>query len=411
MQKDLVLTPNCPTLWILSPSILFLYDTIIMDKSDYESLINPKKETKFSIMKAVNIERLSKWGYIQTVSYTELIDTETKQNIHQQAEKVVDNLIKDSNVDLENSKFINLTTFGHKEYSIYLQNCIKSCPIEDEETFKNYIIKYEKVEARIIQLEAKKLSDDLLKNITFSSKRATAKILAGLIITNRLGKPRLFDTKEYIPRIHDIIETDPSLIRVNYIDDINHIPYDVIIAALSNKSVPEINFYDKWRLFATLKEKKDFILLKKSIERISDFFSFIINNKPNLTSEIIKSEINKLEEEYNAITNKLKSRFLRKFSWKSIEMLVAQTIGFLSPWLEDAKKLDEKRISNEVKSMFLSEKSLRSDLFFIGEQWKRFDLSNDKNYNRTKERIKINFNLEPTIWGEDMNFLPWYELK
>ena len=411
MSKELVLTPDCQSLWILSPSILFLYDRIIMDQGDFDSLVNPKKDTKFSMMKAINMERLNKWGYIQTVSYEHLIDSETKENIHQQAEKVVEDLIIDSTANLENSRFINLTVFGHKEFSIYLQNCIQSCPIEDEETLKNYIIRYEKVELRIKQLETKKITDDLLENVAYSSKRATAKILAGLILTDRLNKSMLFDTKEYTPRIQDIIESDPSLIKLNYVDDVNHIPYDMIIAALSNKSVPEINFYDKWRLFSTLKEERDFILLKESIERISDYFSFLINRNPNIAAEKIKSEINKLEEEYTAILNRLKGKFSRKLTWRLIEMLVAQTIGFLSPWIDDVKQLEERSISKEVKSMFLTEKSLRSDLFFIGEQWKKFDFSDSRKYNRIRERIKTNQKREPLIWGESNSSLPWYESK
>ena len=412
MSQELILTPECQTLWILSPSILFLYDEIIIDKQDYESLLHPKNSTKLSLMKAVNLERLNKWGLIKTVSYSDIIDSETKQNIHDHAEKIVNNLILDSNKNLEYSRFIDLTIFGHKEYLIYLQNCFKSCPIEDQETLYNYMIRCEKINNRIKSLETKKFTDDLLNNVAFSSKRATAKILAGMVIANRLNKSKLFDTKEYIPRIKDIKKDNPSLTKVNYIYDEDHKPYNIIIAALSDKNVPEIDFYDKWRLFAELKEKKEFIFLKECIDRISSFFNYFINENPNIAYEKIKSEIKRIEEEYIATVKKINRRFIRKFSWRSIEMLVSQTIGFLSPLLEDVKNIDEKIISNKVKSMFLSERNLKSDLFFIGEQWRKYDLSKDKKFHITKKKCKtITNNLDTPLWGEDKTFLPWYESK
>ena len=58
MGKKLLLMPECQELWILSPTLLFEYERVIMDEKDYVRIINPEIKTKHRIERA---ECLKKW--------------------------------------------------------------------------------------------------------------------------------------------------------------------------------------------------------------------------------------------------------------------------------------------------------------------------------------------------------------
>lgn len=53
-----------------------------------------------------------------------------------------------------------------------------------------------------------------------------------------------------------------------------------------------------------------------------------------------------------------------------------------------------------------------SNLFLLGEQWKKYNLFADKKYNSIKSNLKKIKSINGTsIWGENKKILPWYERR
>ena len=144
-------------------------------------------------------------------------------------------------------------------------------------------------------------------------------------------------------------------------------------------------------------------MLKSILSKIEVLFSELIQTDQDLLREKLTLEIEKLEKNYQKEINRMKSSFKLKANWHIIDMIVGQFFGFLTPWVEDAKKINVKLIENDIKEYFLNQNNIPSCLFFIYELW-------NKNIKLPDIPDKIGkMEDEYLIWGEAENELPWYE--
>ena len=132
MKRNLLLTPECQDLWVLSPSMLFNYNKIVIDIDDFNNIINPEIDTKLRITKSLIMKKLKSLGLVEIVSYKSLLNEQKRKNIHIKADQYIDSLLKEASSNFKSSKFYKLCLFTHIEYQTYLQNCIMACSIEDE---------------------------------------------------------------------------------------------------------------------------------------------------------------------------------------------------------------------------------------------------------------------------------------
>ena len=129
MDRKLVLTPECQDLWLLSPSIIFDYQKIIIDENDYNNIVFNKDDSALNCEKAYMLEKLNKFKILELKPYKKYFDDNTKKNIHEKAEKFIENLIIQIKSNLIKSNFYKLSIFTHFEYAKYLKNSIMAWDI------------------------------------------------------------------------------------------------------------------------------------------------------------------------------------------------------------------------------------------------------------------------------------------
>mgnify|MGYP003639633747 CR=1 FL=1 len=247
------------------------------------------------------------------------------------------------------------------------------------------------------------ITDDVFEQLADALERITAKVLAGIFVSQKAQVSILYDTKEYTPFISSTLRNGIENVEFDYSKDDSF--FTLMMNSLTKWETPTIR--DKVHFFNVIEETCDFEKLKIAMKQVEDFFKDMIITNPEIVTKKLKVEFDKLEKVYQDEVKNVMERLNEKASWHIIDMITGQFIGFLSPWIEDAKKLREEEISNLVKSQIIDGNNLSSQLFYISELWKKV----------VPETLVAKMNLlkRPTkkemIWGEDKNYLPWYEKK
>ena len=161
MSSALLLTPECQTLWLISPKVLLLYDRVVMDQRDLSSVLNPMKDTLFAAMKARAAERLSSWGFLDGIDYSQYVTDFRRTKIREIAEETVGRSLPGERQATDQSKFYELTVFTHQAYGAYLEDTIMACPMRDEEELAKYVTRRAAVEKRLRRVSTMDLDDQL----------------------------------------------------------------------------------------------------------------------------------------------------------------------------------------------------------------------------------------------------------
>jgi len=112
-RRTLCLTHECSKLWPIRPGLCFLYDTIIIDAKDYDSILADEDTSTYNWLVARNVKRLKMEGILKVQSYGSLLPVPVRAAIHERANAFVDSLPEDRQV--------RLTVFSHEEYASYLR--------------------------------------------------------------------------------------------------------------------------------------------------------------------------------------------------------------------------------------------------------------------------------------------------
>jgi len=403
MAATLLLTPECQSLWVLSPSMLFLYDEIVMDRRDLDTILNPTEDTRFAAMKARIAENLRAWGYLRSIAFEEYLDQNTRSWIHSKAAEIVRRTLPQPGQSFVDSKFYALSVHTHEEYAKYLENVVVAVPAIDEALLRTRLARLDLVYERLRRLQDVDVSDDRLEELAWALERICAKVAAGLIVSSRSQIGALFDTEEYKPFIEDVLVSDPSLIA-SFASQAPTTSLRTVVAALAAKEVPDVRIADEYQLFASLRDRDEFQRLRTAIRNLEQFFGTILREHTSLAREKIAREISRLEAEYRETVDMLRTGLGDKVKWHALDMLVGGFAGFLQPFVEDAKHVSTAQIERAAADELLSTKSLASDLFFLAELWKRYKVLDEERY-----RVLLSKRPKGVIWGQDPGDLPWYE--
>ena len=401
-NPSLILTPECQNLWFLSPKQLLLYDNIIIDEIDLHKLQNPKKDTHLSAMKSRSAEKLLQWGYLTPENYRDKLKSSERNQISRIAKKIVHSYLPRDGEAMGKSKFYSLSVYTHEKYAEYLEESIMACPSQDED-FQSHIHRLNSVEGRLKRLKTMDIDDNLCEELQWTLERIAAKAVAGLVISRRFGVTKLYDTAEYIPFIQDAFVE--SLSDMTIFEPEKDLPViKASVAALSKKSLPDVSIFDEQRLFSAIREKAEFERARKLLRHIEQIFGEMLVEHTDTVRKKIALEIERLTMEFNERMDEAKKAFSEQAKWVSIEMVAGQVAGFLSPWIERAKKASDNEKLNNISELIIDRNDLASDLFFLMEIWKRYRVLDDERYRKTLKE-----NNEHTIWGQENEDLPWYE--
>lgn len=403
MKRKIILTPECNKLWIVNPSLFFNYDCVVMDDRDYHKLLNPRQDTLLTQTISKTVLQLKKFDLIQLINYEQYFDDNIKKSVHTHAEKLVQDIISEIGSNLESSKFYKYSLYTHVEFANYLKQFIMECSVENKEEFTRYSNRYKRVIERMNLIKSGKISDEVFEQLSEALVRITAKVLAGIYISKKAEVPVLYDTKEYIPFISSTLHKDIEDLKFKSSDEDPF--YNLVVKSLTEWETPTIK--DKVHFFNVIEETYDFEKLKNALKQVEDFYDDIIKVDPDLVTKNLKKEFCRVEQEYKNEVKNIKEKFSGKAVWHIIDMVVGQYLGFLSPWITDAKEHKEEKINEFVNSKLLQKKDLNSQLFYISELWNKVEpQALQKKLNSIKKCDKIE-----EIWGENNDNLPWYEKK
>ncbi len=405
MSQNIILTPECQDLWLLSPSMAFNYDRIIMDYGDYDKIINPKEETQLKRYKAEVLTKLDKLHLVETISYQDKLDN-LRYTIHNYAEDFVSRLLKEiDSLSFTETQFYRLAVHTHEEYRDYLYKSILANSSKDQNEYRAFVTRYKKVINRINKLKSVKIDEKLIEETSFTLKRIVAKALAGFLIAYNTSNKILYDTKEYQPFIDQIISKCPGKnVMYNYNPD-NQI-YEFVISALSQDEEPSI--LDKTKLFNILDNIDQFQKLKESLRKIEEFFRELIETGKKLAKEKIIEEIERINQEYKDRINSIKGKYGFTQSEDGFNIVTFEPSSIIENYLKKENNQTIKLFVNgNVNQSFLKEDNVRSALFYVSQLWK----SSRKIEEKERIEIKSKDNDNYLIWGEDKNALPWYEAK
>lgn len=403
MGRNIILTPECQDLWLLSPSMVFNYDQIVIDYDDYNNIVNPKEETQLKKFKAEVLTKLDKLGLIKTISYPEKLDN-LKFSIHNYAENFIDSLVR--KIDLTSFKetqFCKLAVHTHEEYKDYLIKSILANSIKDKNEFRSFIVRYRKVIDRINKLMADVISEELIEEVSFTLKRIAAKALAGFLIACNTKNEFLYDTKEYQPFVRQIISKCANKDIVYNYNPENQV-YEFVINALSMHSDPSI--LDKTKLFYIIDNIDQFQEIKESLRIIEDYFKELIDTDKKLAKEKIIKETERINQEYLDRINYIKEKYNLSNNKDSFDIVSFEPLSVINNYFKDEYNHTIKLFVNgNIGKSILEENNVRSALFYVSQLWN----SNRKIEGKGKIEIKSKNNENYLIWGEDKNILPWYE--
>jgi len=301
------------------------------------------------------------------------------------------------------SKFYTLSIYTHEKYAAYLEQTIYACPSQDDIEIRTHVTRLNAVQTRLDRLRAGQIDDTLCDELMWTLERITAKAVAGLFLSRKTGMPRLYDTDEYSPFVQDALASTPGGVTVFDPDhDISVVSASV--AALSRKALPEVTIADEYRLFSTVRDKSEFIRLRKVLRNLETIFGELLKEHSETVRRKITIETDRLTAELDERFEEARTSLGERTKWISIEMLAGQIAGFLAPWIGIAKDSWATEKLNQLRSAFISQEDLAGDLFFLMEVWGRYRVLDDVRYRQMiKERDR------EAIWGQDKSNVPWYE--
>lgn len=403
----IVATPECHSLWVVAPSILLNYEGMIIDQKDYKELLNPDKGTKLETKKASRLQELKDKGFVEVIDYGDYLNQSVREYVHNSAEEFVDGLLQDSQ---KHGKFLKLSLQAHETFANFLGNYLEVS--EQEKTLEEYLTRLDKVEKRekalseVSRLE--QLDEKLIDELAFTLKRETAKALAGLVVCERSDYEHLYDLPEYKPIIEDyLLENYSGLVSSDFTS--SNTAYDAIIGALAKRKIPEVSFSDRKRVIDIARDREEFGKLREIVKDIENrFAAFFEVEGSDRSAEKVRAQlverIEELERKYREEIRRKKQKFEDSLTFVSLEMAVSQFLAFLSPLLERGKEKIAKNIEEDVRKSFLGNKDLSSHLFYLFELWK--SSNRQELLKSTDAKIKAG---KYSVWGEEKDFVPWYE--
>lgn len=351
--KILCLAPECYKLWAIRPGLCFLYDKITIDTRDYDDIVASADKSTYNFLLARNVERLCMEGILEFRSYENLLPSETRIKIHQQAGSYVDNLSEE--------KRLKLSKFAHDEYFEYLKSQLLFCQSE-EPKFKTLNERLSEVKNRIDQLNADCVPTEETDE---TLKRITAKSLAGTYIVSQVDNAHLYDTSEYRPFI-DTISIDGILsdkAEIQYHDRAEDKSVDIVAALVLNKRFPDITVYDDHSLTTFLHTRDDLAKLRSLIEEVLARYHELIKTDPVVAHSHLEKSF-KIALEY--LNNELE--VIRKKTgllWKVTEILASLKYSIIKPFLKPLYDTNmQKHRENEIAKIAKKDKLL-ADLLFV----------------------------------------------
>ena len=399
----MLLTPECQDLWLVSPKLLLLYDHVVIDEHDLNSILHPDRDTRFAAMKARSAEKLVEWDFLSSINYRERLPADSRAEVYRVAKEIVRSYLPHEGQPLEASKFYNLSVYTHEKYAAYLEQNIFACPSQDETELRKHVTRLQEIQSRLDRLRSGKIDDTLCGELAWTLERIAAKAVAGLIISRNTSMPRIYDTDEYSPFIQDALAAAPSGVSVFHPDE--QVPaLTASVAALSRKSLPEVSIAEEYRLLSSVRDKAEFIRLRRALRDLESFFGGLLKERSDTVRRKLGIEVDRLTAELNERFDEARCSFGQQTKWIGIEMLAGQIAGFLSPLIDVAKDSSRSEKLEELRSDFLSRQDMAGSLFLLMEIWERYKILDDEKYRQAiKERDK------DTIWGQDKTAIPWYE--
>jgi len=403
ISSSVLLTPECQDLWLVSPKLLFLYDQVVIDEQDLNSIIHPDRDTRFAAMKARSAEKLVEWDFLVSIDYRDRLPADSRAEVFRIAKEIVESYLPHEGQPLEESRFYRLSVYTHEKYAAYLEQNIYACPSQDEAELRRHVTRLQELQSRLDRLRTGNIDDTLCLELAWTLERIAAKAVAGLLISRNTSMPRIYDTDEYSPFIQDALAATPSAVTVFHPD--GQLPaLTASVAALSRKSLPEVSIADEYRLFSSVRDKAEFIRLRRTLRDLESFFGDLLKERSDTVRRKLGIEVDRLAAELNERFDEARNSLGQQTKWIGIEMLAGQIAGFLSPWIDIAKDSSRAEKLEDLRSGFLSRQDIAGNLFMLMEIWGRHRILDDEKYRQViKERDK------DTIWGQDKTAIPWYE--
>jgi len=399
----LLLTPECQTLWLVSPKPLLLYEQAFIDQQDLAAILHPKKDTRFAAMKARSAQKLVAWGLLRPIDYQSCLAPESRAEVRRIAAATVRRYLPLEGQAFAKSKFCTLSVYTHEKYAAYLEQTIYACPSQDDAEIRTHVTRLSAVQTRIDRLRAGHIDDALCNELVWALERIIAKAIAGLFLSRKTGMPRLYDSDEYSPFVQDALASTPGNVTV-FAPEQDMPVLAASVAALSRKALPDVSIADEYKLFSALRDKSEFLRLRATLRNLESLFGDLLKERSETVRRKLSIDTDRLTEELNERFEEARNSLGQRTKWISIEMLAGQIAGFLSPWIDIAKGSSATAKLNHLRSAFISRQDLAGDLFFLMEVWGRHRVLPDERYRQMiKERD------QDTIWGQDKSDVPWYE--
>lgn len=388
MYKNvLCLTPECSSLWALRPGLGFLYDSIIMDRKDYEDLISEQDHGTYNYLVAKNIDRFRMEGMLQIKDFSTILKLENRKTLHKAASAYVESL--------DEKEQIKLTIKSHEDYRDYLKACILFYA-HDEVQFK----KRSRRLGRIIQrLQSLKEKPEMNGELVETLKRIAAKSLAGANVVSQFDGAHLFDTSEYRPFI-----TGMSIDELLYHDETETKAIDILAAVILNKNMPDITVYDDFTMMEFLKTRDDIIVLHSILSEIVAQYQEIIKADPALAKELLQNRFNDTIKRLEQYLASIKKR--SGIIWKLTEILGTIKLPIVVSLLEPLKEKNIQQYKAKQLQKLKAEDTLMANMIYVFDKVqygnKPLDIQIKKTWATPKDS-------EAKIWGQQDVGLPWYE--
>ncbi len=397
----LVLTPECHSLWTMSPGLFLLYDRVLLDRRDFEFLANPQDDSPYAVVRASAVGKLRSWGVIEPVDYGAHLPSEIRSRIASHAVAAVSSLSQTSINEVE-SRFRQRALHAHREYQKYIENVISVLPRDDVSTKLLQSKRWELVDERIRCLESLRVSESMLEQIAWTLERVYAKAQAGLIVAGRIPGATLYDTDEYRPFVASML-ADVS--HVGYFDPTAVLAgYHVLLAALADKAVPELTMADDYRLFERLRSHDDIRALRRLLRRVEGIFGRLVRERQDLVRESLSRELVSLEIEYERQVQRARERLGPRLGWRGMQSVAGKVAGWLRPWLDEVRQVLEKRTAEETRARLPAASDMAADLFMVSEIWRRWPPPPVPDRRDRQDEPMAG------IWGSGDRRVPWYEI-